>query len=537
MSTGEQLVRFPARGGLAYARGLLRNVAQVPSAPSGTRGDLTAAIESLRRPPRRRGLAVVVSDFLGEPTWEATLRALSGRHELLAVEVLDPRELELPEVGTVVLADPESGRQREVVTTPLLCREFAAAAAAHRERVALALRRAGAAHLQLRTDSDWIADVVRFAAHPQAGLVGRGPVNGVFTAALVARWACSWWRSSRWPTSLLLRRRRRDTLAFTNLELLDKIAPKRPGWYRHIPAAALLVALALLTVALAGPQAEARVPRNRATVVLVIDVSLSMQATDVAPSRLAAAQAAAKSFADQLTPGVNLGLVSFAGTAAVLVSPTTDREPIKRAVDGLKLAESTATGDAILAALQSIETFSQALVGASGEGPPPARIVLMSDGGQTVPGGPGAEDQPRGSFTAARKAAEVHVPVSTISFGTDYGTIELDADKPPVSVAVDDEAMRRIAELSNGQFFTAASETELRQVYAQLGEQIGYEMRKVDTSRPWLAGGALMLVVGRRGHRAGPTAAVTDRGRQRRRRPARAGRCLPPGWHVSAACW
>jgi Ca-activated chloride channel family protein len=88
------------------------------------------------------------------------------------------------------------------------------------------------------------------------------------------------------------------------------------------------------------------------------------------------------------------------------------------------------------------------------------------------------------------------VPVSTISFGTEYGTIELDADKPPVSVAVDDEAMRRIAELSNGQFFTAASETELRQVYAQLGEQIGYEMRKVDTSRPWLAGGALALFVG-----------------------------------------
>ncbi|MDT7577595.1 MAG: Ca-activated chloride channel [Pseudonocardiales bacterium] len=295
---------------------------------------------------------------------------------------------------------------------------------------------------------------------------------------------------------LLLRRRRRDTMLFTNLELLDRIAPKRPGWYRHVPAAALLIAGALLTVALAGPQAEAKVPRNRATVVLVIDVSLSMQATDVAPSRLAAAQAAAKSFADQLTPGVNLGLVSFAGTAAVLVSPTTDREPVKRAVDGLKLAESTATGDAILAGLQSIDTFSQAVAGASGDGPPPARIVLMSDGGQTVPGGPGAEDQPRGAYTAARKAAESKVPVSTISFGTDYGTIELDPDKPPVSVAVDDDAMRRIADLSGGQFFTAASETELRQVYAQLGEQIGYETRKVDTSRPWLAGGALLLVVG-----------------------------------------
>jgi uncharacterized protein (DUF58 family) len=174
VATGEKLVRLPARGGLSYARGLVRKVAEVPSAPAGTRGDLTAAIEQLRRPPRRRGLAVVISDFLGEPEWESKLRALSLRHELLAVEVLDPRELELPDVGTVVLADPETGRQREVVTTPLLCREFAAASAAHRERVAAALRRAGAAHLRLRTDSDWIADIVRFALARKRAWSGGG---------------------------------------------------------------------------------------------------------------------------------------------------------------------------------------------------------------------------------------------------------------------------------------------------------------------------------------------------------------------------
>jgi Ca-activated chloride channel family protein len=295
---------------------------------------------------------------------------------------------------------------------------------------------------------------------------------------------------------VLLRRRRRDVVRFTNLALLDSVAPKRPGWYRHVPAAALMVSLAVLTVALAGPQAEARVPRNRATVVLVIDVSLSMRATDVQPSRLAAAQAAALAFADQLTPGVNLGLVTFAGTAAVLVSPTIDREPVKRAIDGLKLAESTATGEAIFAAMQSVESFSQALAGASSDGPPPARIVLMSDGGQTVPSGPDAENLPRGGFTAARAAAQAKIPVSTISFGTDYGSIELDPDKPPVSVAVDDDSLRTIAQLAGGQFFKAASEQELRQVYAQLGEQIGYEVRQVDTSRPWLAGGALLLVVG-----------------------------------------
>jgi uncharacterized protein (DUF58 family) len=174
VATGAATTRIPARGGVDHARGLLRRVAETPRAPTGTRGDLAAAVEKLRRPPRRRGLAVVISDFLGEPDWERPLRALSARHELLAVEVLDPRELELPEVGTVVLADPESGRQREVVTTPLLCREFAAAAAAHRDRVAAALRHCGAAQLTLRTDSDWIADIVRFALARKRAWSGGG---------------------------------------------------------------------------------------------------------------------------------------------------------------------------------------------------------------------------------------------------------------------------------------------------------------------------------------------------------------------------
>ena len=292
---------------------------------------------------------------------------------------------------------------------------------------------------------------------------------------------------------MLLRRRRSDVMRFTNLALLDQVAPRRPGWYRHLPAAALIGSVAVLTIALAGPMAEAKVPRNRATVVLVIDVSLSMKATDVAPSRLAAAQAAAKEFADQLTPGVNLGLVSFAGTAAVLVSPTTDREAVKRGVDGLRLSEATATGEAIFAAIQSVETFSSAIAGVSAEGPPPARIVLMTDGKQTVPG-PEGENESRGAFTAAREAAEAEIPVSTISFGTDYGSIDIDGE--PVPVPADDTSMRVIAQLSGGQFFDAGSAAELKQVYDELGEQIGYEVRRVDTSKPWLAGGVLLLVAG-----------------------------------------
>ncbi|MEV1290756.1 DUF58 domain-containing protein [Pseudonocardia sp. NPDC049635] len=174
VSNGADILRLPARGGLVHARGLVRRVATTPVAEEGVRGDLTAVLDQLRRPPRRRGLVAVLSDFLGEPVWERSLRALSGRHDLLAIEVVDPRELELPDVGTVVLADPETGRQREVTTTPLLRREFAAAASAHRDRVAQVLRRCGAAHLTLRTDRDWVADIVRFAVARRHAWAGAG---------------------------------------------------------------------------------------------------------------------------------------------------------------------------------------------------------------------------------------------------------------------------------------------------------------------------------------------------------------------------
>ncbi|GAA4832738.1 DUF58 domain-containing protein [Saccharopolyspora rosea] len=172
VDNGTGPVRLPARGGAGHARALLKRVAETPRAEEGTRGDLPRLLEGLRRPPRRRGLAVVISDFLGPTDWQRALRGLGARHSLLAVEIVDPRDLELPDVGTVLLADPETGRRREVHTTPVLRREFAAAAAAHREEVASALRRAGCGHLVLRTDSDWIADVVRFAVARKRGWSG-----------------------------------------------------------------------------------------------------------------------------------------------------------------------------------------------------------------------------------------------------------------------------------------------------------------------------------------------------------------------------
>jgi Ca-activated chloride channel family protein len=293
------------------------------------------------------------------------------------------------------------------------------------------------------------------------------------------------------------RMRRRRVLRFTNLELLEKVAPRQQTWVRHVPAVILVLALMLLTTAMAGPTDTQRVPRNRATVMLVIDVSLSMEATDVRPTRLRAAQDAAKDFATGLTPGINLGLISFAGTASVMVSPTTDRTSVAKAIDNLKLAESTATGEAIFAALQSIEGFAQIVGGATGA--PPARVVLMTDGKQTVPTDDG--DDPRGAFTAARAAKDQKIPVSTISFGTGDGEVMIDGKPQPVPV--DDESMKEIAQLSGGEFYKAATADQLHRVYDTLGEQIGYETKDADASKPWLmlgtlaallaAGGALVI--------------------------------------------
>jgi Ca-activated chloride channel homolog len=245
----------------------------------------------------------------------------------------------------------------------------------------------------------------------------------------------------------------------------------------------------LLTTAMAGPTDEQRVPRNRATVMLVIDVSLSMEATDVQPSRLKAAQAAAKDFANGLTPGINLGLITFAGTASVMVSPTTDRAGVVKAIDNLKLAESTATGEAIFAALQSIEGFAQVVSGA--QGAPPARIVLMSDGKQTVPTDDG--DDPRGAFTAAKTAKDAKIPVSTISFGTSDGEVTINGETQ--GVPVDDASMKQISELSGGEFYKAATADQLHRVYDTLGEQIGYETKDADASKPWLMLGTLAALV------------------------------------------
>jgi Ca-activated chloride channel family protein len=277
-------------------------------------------------------------------------------------------------------------------------------------------------------------------------------------------------------------RRKRYVARFSNVALLASIAPRRPGWRRHLTFALLLAALSVLSLGVARPTAAVRVPRDRATVMMAIDVSESMQATDVLPSRIRAAQAAAEQFADILPPHINLGLVKFGGAASVVVPPTIDRDSVKSAISTLQLENSTAIGEAVFASLDAISVFSASTT-AKGDKPAPARIVLMSDG---------ANNRGRSVSMAETAARQAGVPVSTIAFGTDNGTVDIDGQDIPVPA--DKATLSELAGQTGGSFHTATSAQELAQVYANIGSQIGYTTTNEDISWRFLAVGLLLAL-------------------------------------------
>lgn len=274
-------------------------------------------------------------------------------------------------------------------------------------------------------------------------------------------------------------RRSRYAVRFTNLELLDKVAPKGPGWRRHVPAVAFGFMLVLLVVGFARPEAEVRVPRERATIMVAFDVSASMMATDVAPNRFTAAQNAARQFVQGLPERFNLGLVPFSGTGSVAVPPTTDRAAVLAAIDRLTTDSGTAIGEAVFSSLDAIRALDER----SAEDPPPAHIVLLSDGSNTTG---------RSVTEAMREAAERGVPVTTIAYGTPDGQIDLGGQ--PVPVPVDAPALQELAEGTGGGFYEAASGDELQAVYDDIGSSVGYRTERQEIW-PYFVGAALLGAV------------------------------------------
>ncbi len=256
-------------------------------------------------------------------------------------------------------------------------------------------------------------------------------------------------------------RRRAHAVRFSNVDLLRQIAPKGLGWRRHAPAVAFLMCLLVLALGMARPATDVQ----------------SMMSEDVAPSRFRAARSAAKDFVKQLPDTFNIGLVAFSKSANVVVSPTKEHDRVRQAIDNLELAEGTATGEAVLASLQAI----QSVPAGGATSPPPARIVMLSDGFRTF--GRSIEE-------AGAAAASANVPVSTIAFGTDNGTVEINGQT--VEVRVDRDSLKRLADDTGGKAYEAYTQKELKQVYQDMGSSIGHRTAAREIAQ-WFIGLALLF--------------------------------------------
>ena len=283
------------------------------------------------------------------------------------------------------------------------------------------------------------------------------------------------------------RDRRRAAAAFAAPRLAGSVTPHRPGWRRHAPMLAFVLALAILVVAAARPQTTVAVPIERASIMLVTDVSGSMQATDVAPNRLIAARRAANSFLAGVPRKVNVGVMALSSKPRVLQSPTTDRAAITAALDRLKPRGGTGTGEAIQAALRILSRAP----GDRGKRPP-AAIVLISDGAAT-----GTVDP----VATAQQARRLHIPIYTVALGTPQGTITVPrpggkGGTETRAVPPDPQSMAQIARASGGQAYTATDAARLRAVYQHLGSQLGHKNEKRQITARFTGGALALLLLG-----------------------------------------
>jgi len=299
----------------------------------------------------------------------------------------------------------------------------------------------------------------------------------LFLVGLLAIPLVAWWYVMR------ERGARTGREAFASPALFASVAPERPGWRRHVPAALFALALAALIVALARPQATVAVESEQANILLVTDQSGSMLATDVAPTRLVAARRAGDEFLERVPDKVRVGAIAFNQGVRVLQSPTTDRAALREALLRIKAAGATATGDALTVALDLARRPVT-----PGAKPPPAAIILLSDG-KSVRG--------RDPVPVAREAGRLKVPIYTIALGTDGGTIESRRANGSIRrepVPPDRVAMQQIAEASGGRTFNATDAKGLDAVYERLGSQIARKNVKREVTAGF-AGGALALIL------------------------------------------
>jgi Ca-activated chloride channel homolog len=282
------------------------------------------------------------------------------------------------------------------------------------------------------------------------------------------------------------RSRQKYALRFTSVDLLASVAPRRPGWQRHIAAVLMLGALLFLVFGFADPERDVKVPRKQATIIVAIDTSTSMAATDVEPDRLQAAQMAARRFVDGLPEGLQVGVVTFNNAARGVVAPTLDHTLAQNGINDLQTGGGTATGDAIMLGLDMVAGVAKTPEGERA----PAAIVLLSDGTPTVARN---NVDPRQSIANATAAArDAGVRIDTIAFGTPDGVVEVSGEV--LHVPADPETMAQIADASGGESFTAESVDQLDHVYDEIRQVVGYETEQ-RSAAAWFIGFALVAAV------------------------------------------
>lgn len=288
----------------------------------------------------------------------------------------------------------------------------------------------------------------------------------------------------RWYVSQQ-RRRRRAAEAFVATALTLSVTPHRPGWRRHTPMLVFATAIAVLIVAAARPQRTVAVPVDRAAIMLANDVSSSMTATDVRPSRLVAAQRAAERFLAGAPSSVQVGQIEFARRPILLQSPTADHSLTRAAIAQLRPGGGgTAIGDAIATALHVLTTLAP-----KGAKRPPSAIVLLSDGTSNVGINP---------LTAAREAKAQHIPIYTIALGTPNGTIPIKRGSQTINtpVPVSAEELGQIASSSGGRAYTASDSAKASAVYAELATRLGHKKVKRELTADFAGGGLVLLLLG-----------------------------------------
>lgn len=277
---------------------------------------------------------------------------------------------------------------------------------------------------------------------------------------------------------LLAHRSRRNAMRFPGVGTLVGVVPTVNRRRRHIPVALFLAALAVLVVALARPQRSVGVPVERASVTLVTDVSRSMRADDVKPSRLDAARKAGESFLDNAPPQVQVGSVTFSDRPQIVESPSQDRDEARSVLDGLVADGGTATGDGLQAALDSLDQRP-------GGSRTPAAILLLSDGQSTIG---------RSPVGVAREAGRRKIPIFTVALGTETAVVP-GPNGELLPVPPDPATLKRIADVSGGQAFTAQQSDELSNVYKKLGSQIGQKQEKRQVTAGFAGVGAALLLL------------------------------------------